>query len=684
MLVDLRSRGLAAAAIAVVTAAGLLAAPASATGPASGRGPDGGARAAGDPETGRAPAGRAHAAAAKKPAPAPHPLDPLDRAEIVAAFGIIEADDRFAPGSAFPLLRLLEPPKSEVLAWTSGEPYTRQAVADVYDPTANTLARVVVDLRARSVVSWDPVPGSQPAVYQAEWVTADAIVRSDQRWQDAMRARGLDPDEVYVDVWAPGVVRGIENPDGHRILRALSFLRGGEDHPYTRPIEGVMAIIDMTDALVLDVTDTGVVPVDVDETGEAAETRPKLPPVTGKAPKKSAIGLSGREVAWQGWHLRVGWSPREGIVLHQVGFEQDGTVRPIIHRLSLSEIYVPYADPDALWAWRTALDVGEYALGQYAVPQLKGIDVPANARLINEVVGSDTGAAGGVSVLKGATAIWERETGVLWSRVDPSTLERDARAGRQLVVSGEYAIGNDSYAVGYAFGLDGAIDVSVRALGTTLNKGIADGTADGASNPIAPLIAAPDHQHFVSFRIDFDVDGTANDLVEERSVERQGGSGNVFVIQATGVTKEASRDPDPAAALSWRVLSRERTGALGRPTGYRLTPTDWALPLSDPGFAGLERASFAVHPFWVTRYSPTELYAGGDHPLGATDAGGVDTYASPPEPVAGQDLVVWYTLGLTHHPETEEHPVMNGHDLSFRITPSGFFDRNPALDLPAQ
>jgi primary-amine oxidase len=64
--------------------------------------------------------------------------------------------------------------------------------------------------------------------------------------------------------------------------------------------------------------------------------------------------------------------------------------------------------------------------------------------------------------------------------------------------------------------------------------------------------------------------------------------------------------------------------------------------------------------------------------------GGVATYAKPPEPIDGEDVVLWYTLGLTHHPETEEYPVMNGHTLGFRLTPAGFFDRNPALDLPAR
>ena len=52
------------------------------------------------------------------------------------------------------------------------------------------------------------------------------------------------------------------------------------------------------------------------------------------------------------------------------------------------------------------------------------------------------------------------------------------------------------------------------------------------------------------------------------------------------------------------------------------------------------------------------------------------------ERIEGQDLVVWYTLGTTHIPRPEEWPVMSVAHVGFRLIPSGFFDRNPALDVP--
>jgi hypothetical protein len=61
-------------------------------------------------------------------------------------------------------------------------------------------------------------------------------------------------------------------------------------------------------------------------------------------------------------------------------------VRPIIYRLAMSEIYVPYGIPDPNWAWRTAFDIGEYNLGQFAVAQEKNADVPENAVFFDSVL----------------------------------------------------------------------------------------------------------------------------------------------------------------------------------------------------------------------------------------------------------------------------------------------------------
>jgi primary-amine oxidase len=91
------------------------------------------------------------------------------------------------------------------------------------------------------------------------------------------------------------------------------------------------------------------------------------------------------------------------------------------------------------------------------------------------------------------------------------------------------------------------------------------------------------------------------------------------------------------------------------------------------------------HHFWATRYRPEELYAAGDYPNqspGREPGDGLPRYAADDEPLLATDLVVWYTMIVTHVPRPEEWPVMPVSRHGFRLLPAGFFAANPALDVP--
>ena len=51
-------------------------------------------------------------------------------------------------------------------------------------------------------------------------------------------------------------------------------------------------------------------------------------------------------------------------------------------------------------------------------------------------------------------------------------------------------------------------------------------------------------------------------------------------------------------------------------------------------------------------------------------------------PIEGTDIVVWHSFGLTHLVRPEDWPVMPVESTGFWLVPFGFFDRNPALDVP--
>ncbi|HEX8151976.1 MAG TPA: tyramine oxidase, partial [Thermoanaerobaculia bacterium] len=516
-----------------------------------------------------------------------------------------------------------------------------------------------------------------------------------QPFIDAMRGRGIDPADVYLDVWAPGdqelpssVVGSMSFGTQTRLLRAIPFFRGGSpddydpehpQNPYARPIEGVVATIDMNARQVVHLSFTAAWPVSR-ESGNAPARRTGLKPLRIVQPNGGGFEVSGRLVRWQNWQFYVALHPREGLVLYDVRYDDRGRVRPVAYRMSLSEIYVPYGVPDPNWTWRTAFDVGEYNLGMYAQPLEANRDVPEHAYLVDAIFGSD---AGEPFEAPDTIGIYERDNGLLWTRTDPSNVARDTRGRRDLVVTWNAWIGNYIYGFDWIFGMDGTIEVKVVLTGTTLNRGANE---DEIGAPVVGVdeegvrVAAPNHQHFFSFRLDLDVDGTENS-VQEVDVRPffLPPYKNVFDAQETRLTAEGFRDADPFRVRQWEVASTSAENATGSHTAYAIESRDVAVPYSQRDFEPLLRAAFASHAFWVTRYREGEFYAAGDFPNQGPAGAGLTSFINPPEPLPG-DVVVWHTIGLTHIPRPEDYPVMPSETIGFKLMPHGFFDRNPALD----
>ena len=613
------------------------------------------------------------------------PFDPLSANEIATAVQVIEASKKFPDGAYFPIVTLNELPKAESAAWSPGQSFRREAFANVFDRAANRLFEAVVDLKTQKLVSWVERPNAEPAFFSSEYGDADAVVRAYAPWRKAMQNRGIKPDDVYLDVWAPGNVTTAGVPQGTRLGRAFSFFRGSLPNPYDRPIEGVVVTVDLNHLKVVDFTDTGIRPTNKTITGSSDTTRTGLKPLEVVQPNGPSFKIKGNAVEWQGWHFRVGYNPREGLVLYQIGYERDGVVRPIISRISQDEVYVPYAIPDPTWFGRAALDFGEYNLGQWIKPLEAKVDVPGNAVFFDEATSSDLGSAGDPTVneLDQVISMFEQNGGPLWSRTDPTSIENEGRFARELVVTATYPNGNYTYTTDYVFKMDGGIDVRAGSTGTTLNRGVnsvAEGDQFGSS--VAKNIAAPNHQHFFNFRIDFDVDGTSNRLVEENTQSVPSSFGNAFVTNETVVGTEQFRDANAASDRRWVVESTTEKNAVGHPTAYELEPGDTAQPFSDPSYEPLRHAVFAQHALWVTRYRDGELSAVGDYPNQGAAGEGLPKYVSDHQSVDGKDLVVWYTTGLNHDTRVEDYPVMATEYVGFSLLPDGFFDENAALDAP--
>lgn len=628
-------------------------------------------------------------------AEAKHPLDPLDQSEIADAVKILQASPDFPKTALFSTVQLHEPPKSEVLNFKAGAALRREAFVIVLDREKNKTYEAIIDLRANKIASWKEIAGMQPLVFYGEYETLQQIVKADARWQAAMRKRGITNfDTVAVDGWAVGQA---DPRFTGRLMRGLSYLKGDSANYYGRPIEGVVAIVNMNTQKVVDLTDTGVVPItpngqDFDEKS-IGKLREKPKPLLMTQPEGAGYQMSGQEIRWQKWRFRYTMHPREGLVLHTVNYDDDGTIRPILYRASLSEMVVPYGDPDANWRWRAAFDVGEYSVGRLASPLEPKLDAPENAQLIDATFADDFGKP---YTLERAVAVYERDGGILWKHFDTVSGKNETRRARELVMFFVATIGNYDYAVNYVFKQDGSLEVDLALTGIMLAKGVKEKRADEhhstmsgmTGHLVAENIVAPHHQHFFSFRLDFDIDGTHNSVTELNTSAMPAGANNPYLnsfVMRESVFKtetEAQRKMDMQAARVWTVTNFSAKNSLGHHTSFILVPGANSLPYIAPESSVRKRAQFINHHFWATRYNPQEFYAAGDYPNQSKGGDGLPQFVANNEPIENQDVVVWYTLGVTHIPRPEEWPVMPVTHVGFKLIPGGFFSRNPALDVP--
>jgi len=621
-------------------------------------------------------------------ATARHPLDPLTADEITTAIAVLRTSGQLPADAIFPLVTLREPSKADVLSFRPGDTPQREALVVVLDRPNNATYEAVVDLNARRLISWQQRPGVQPPLTQPEYVDIQRVVRADPQWQAAMRQRGItDLDAVQLDPYPAGDLEA-PVPPGTRLSPVLSYFRGDASNVYARPIEGVMVVVDVNHLRVVEVVDTGsaplAAPADLDPQSLAPQRAP-LPPLQIVQPQGPGFTVEDNVVRWQNWRFHFAMQPREGLVLYDVAYEAHGHLRPILYRASLSEMFVPYADPDPTWAWRGAFDVGEYYIGRTSNTLVPGVQAPENATFFDAVFADDTGQP---VELPRAVALYERDGGILWTHSDDYSHRTDARRARDLVIGFLSTVGNYDYGFNWIFREDGSLEYEAVLSGILLAKGAADPSShEEYGSPIAQYLVAPNHQHFFNVRLDFDLDGTNNSVVEIDTRPLPGAKnpyGNAFGVTRTTLQTAAAarRDVDRAQNRVWEVVS---AGALMDQThggGYRLIPAASAMPYLAPTTPARKRAGFVDHQLWVTPYQPDELFAAGDYPSQGKAGEGLPTWSSRDEPIVNTDIVLWYTFGITHHPRPEDWPVMPVARAGFMLMPHGLFPANPTLDVP--
>ncbi len=618
-----------------------------------------------------------------------HPLHPLTADEISATVSILRKEKKLpADGTRFISIVLKEPAKAAVYEKNTSIP--RQSYSVVLDSSTGTVYEAVVSIGAQTIDSWEAVHGVQPTMTTDEQIECETVIKHDPLFHEALRRHGIsDPELVMIDIWTAGNY-GDGEEDTVRLARPLCFVRtDATDNGYAHPIEGVRPVVDLNQMKLLRVEDYGITPLPPESgnyrTDRVKTFRKDIKPLDIVQPEGPSFTVNGYEVSWQKWNFHIGFNSREGLTLHYLTYDDEGRIRPILYRASLSEMVVPYGDPTPTQKRKNAFDSGEYGMGQCANSLTLGCDCLGFIQYFDAVMNNSRGE---IVTIKNAICMHEEDYGILWKHTDRRDNQPEVRRSRRLVVSSFSTVENYEYGFFWYLYQDGNIQFEIKLTGILSLGALPAGSQPKYGNMIAPQLYAPNHQHFFNMRLDFDLDGTDNAVYEVNVVKEEAGPdnpfANAFYAKSTLLETEltARRDMKLESARSWKIVNPNAKNKLGEPVGYKLLPGDNCKPFADENTSWYRRAGFVQNHVWVTPFRERELFAAGDYPNQHKGGDGLIRWTAADRKVSNTDIVVWYTMGHTHIPRMEDYPVMPTAYIGFLLKPNGFFGMNPANDVP--
>jgi primary-amine oxidase len=628
----------------------------------------------------------------KGPLQSLHPLEPLSAAEVETSIQLLKKLAEFNSTTRIISIMLKEPSKDLVYRWPNGPSPDREATAVCFDNAINQAYSIDLNLATgASRVELAP-KGSQPTMSVDEQIECEQAVLNSREFQEAIRKHhGItDPSLVMVDIWSAGNY-GTEEDSTRRLARPLCFLRSDpSDNGYARPIEGIRPVVDLNLMQVIRVEEFGTWPLPPQPGNYSAarvpSQRKNIKPLAITQPEGPSFTLKGHQMSWQNWDFVIGFNAREGLTIHHLTYNDKGRKRSVLYRGSLTEMVVPYGDPTATQVRKNAFDVGEYGMGMCANSLRLGCDCLGHIEYLDANFCDSRGRQ--LTILN-AICIHEEDFGILWKHTDRRLPDSpEVRRSRRLVVSSVSTVENYEYGFFWYFYQDGNIQFEIKLTGILSLGTVKEGEKPKYGTVIAPLLYAPNHQHFFNVRLDFDLDGTANtiqqlDMVAD-DIDDANPFENAFHGQATNLQteKQAAAKLNFETMRTWRITNPSVKNAVGQPVAYKFFPGDNSVPLASKNAWWRKRAGFVNNHVWVTPFAAEEKYAAGDFPNQSQGGDGLVKWIEADRPIAEKDVVFWYTFGHTHVPRPEDYPVMPTAYIGFLLKPNGFFDQNPANDVP--
>ena len=627
-----------------------------------------------------------------------HPLDPLSAAEIAQAAIVIRDRYRWGDDLRVETIDIDEPPKDQVRGYRPDESFQRTARYNVFRRGQLGVWHGRIDLAAGTIVAETFDETARAMVAVDEIFEIERTVKADPRFQEALRRRGLfeELDYICVDPWTIGDF-GHEIEKGRRVLNCFIWMRTFPlDNYYAHPVEGLHALIDLGSLEILRVDDHfeqngDYVPVPRTplnyDSDVVKDFRKPSAPLDVIQPAGAGFTVEGRRVTWENWDFRVGFNGREGLVLHTLGYTHDGRRRPIVYRASIAEMVVPYGTPERSHYRKNVFDSGELGFGRMANSLTLGCDCLGVIHYFDAVVPD---VFGNPHTIENCICLHEEDAGLSWKHFDMRTKRTETRRARRLVISSISTIGNYEYASYWYLHQDGRIEYEMKATGIINTAGCRPGQPGKYGTEVAPGVVGHIHQHIFSARLDMEVDGPNNTVVECDTIAPPPGPenpyGNAFFVEERVLKSEggAQRDFEFDTMRYWKVINPDAKNWLGQPTGYKLEAKSPVRPFTHPDSPSGRRSRFIQHQLWVTPFSADERYPAGEFVNQSVGRDGLPAWVAKDRPIENTDIVLWHSFGLHHLPRPEDHPVQPCVVCGFTLAPIGFFDQNPVIDLPPQ
>jgi primary-amine oxidase len=637
-----------------------------------------------------------------------HPLDALTPAEYWIVYKAVRDAGHTEEKTIFSSVLLHEPDKAYVLGWQPGTPIERKADVVLYYKGHSYAA--LVNISTAKVESFEELKGMQAPFTRTEEQEVDEAIKHDPQIVEALKKRGITDLNLVLCYATPGGYIGLKEQDGRRIgWGGCEYNIDAENGMEDREVAGIFFTVDMTTKKITRFTDYGVTPMApvsevYDYDGGPAE--PGTKPIVVTQPEGPSFTVKDGEVSWQHWHFRFRIDPRQGPVVNMASLESQGKRRSVLYEGSLSEMYVPYMDPEETWNSHVFLDAGEYFMNTglgIVKPLLKGVDCPDYATYFGGTYFHDNGTP---FVRSQVACLFERTLGdPAWRHWEDEGVA--GRPGRELVFRSIAVVGNYDYILDYRFEQEGSITVAVGATGELEVKPVPDKMTsemmsagimgkDAEGNPlefghlVAPFTDGVDHDHFFSFRMDIDVDGTKNNFEVDKLVQYKlpaaSARKTIWAMSPKTLDNEgtAAQNISIEHPAMWRFVNPAEHNALGYPTSFEIMPGLTGVSLLSADDWPQKRAGFSDHQLWVTPYDASERYAAGIYVSGSKGTDGLPTWVKQNRSIANTDIVAWYTMAFHHVPRPEDWPQMPTMWHDFTIRPFDFYSASPLMDLPMQ